>query len=66
MSEQRSFQTTYNRLKEIHTLLSTKEMLDIDNLVTMQKEAKELHDFLLDRLHTITKDIDAQTPLLEK
>ena len=65
MDQKHTFTSAYARLKEIHSLLATKEMLDIENVISLQKEAKELHDFLLDRLHTVTKEIDA-TPLSGK
>lgn len=65
MDQNLTFTSAYARLKEIHALLATKEIFDIEKIISLQKEAKELHDFLLDRLHTVTKEIDA-TPLSEK
>lgn len=53
MVETHSFESAYARLKEIHRLLHTQDLVDIDAIITLQQEAKELHDFLLSRLSTI-------------
>jgi len=50
-----NFETAYLRLKEIHTILTTQEIVDIDKLLVLQKEAKELYEFLTERLSTLTK-----------
>ncbi|MEI7477457.1 MAG: hypothetical protein WCJ81_02820 [bacterium] len=42
-------------MKEIHTILTTQEIVDIDKLLVLQKEAKELYEFLTERLSTLTK-----------
>lgn len=63
--EQHTFASAYNRLKEIHALLTTKELLDVDTLVSIQQEAKQLHEFLMQRLYSVEKEINeatAQTP----
>lgn len=64
--EQHTFTSAYNRLKEIHGLLATKQMVDVDALLSLQNEAKELHDFLLNHLHSVSKDIDEQTSDMAK
>ena len=56
-----TFESAYTRLKEIQKDLSSREISDIEKLFGLQKEAKELHDFLLERLHTISPENDAWT-----
>ena len=54
-----TFEAAYTRLKEIQKDLSSQEITDIEKLFALQKEAKELHDFLLERLHALTPQADA-------
>ncbi len=61
MTSQHSFETAYARLKEIHTQLHTQDLVDIDIIIALQNEAKELHDFLLARLSTIEQENNATT-----
>lgn len=56
-----TFASAYNRLKDIHKQLSSQDNADIDKLLDMQKEAKELHDFLMQRLYDIHPENVKQT-----
>lgn len=51
-----TFESAYARLQEIHTLVSTPESINLDAMIALQKEAKELHDFLQTRLFTATSE----------
>jgi hypothetical protein len=57
-----TFASAYNRLKDIHKQLSSQDNADIDGLLALQKEAKELHDFLMQRLHDIDPEHEKHTP----
>lgn len=48
-----TFESAYNRLKEIHQDISTQEIIDIDKLLLLQKEAKELYEYLQERLSVV-------------
>lgn len=39
-----NFKQAYLRLQEIHQLLKSEELIDIDMIINLQKEAKECHD----------------------
>lgn len=48
-----TFESAYKRLQEIHQEISTQEIIDIDKLLLLQKEAKELYDYLQERLSIV-------------
>ncbi len=54
-----TFESAYLRLKEIHQILGTKEITDIDALLALQQEAKTLYDYLQERLQAVTQPDDA-------
>ena len=54
-----TFESAYKRLHEIHQEISMQDIIDIDKLLLLQKEAKELYDYLQDRL-SIVKDSHAE------
>lgn len=54
-----TFESAYKRLQEIHQEISTQDIIDIDKLLLLQKEAKELYDYLQERL-SIVKESDAE------
>lgn len=39
-----NFAEAYKRLQEINTLLQSQDLVDIEHIVALQKEAKELYD----------------------
>ena len=41
-----TFEQAYTRLKEIHDMLQKEEIVDIEKIVSLQKESKELYTFL--------------------
>lgn len=44
------FKTCYLRLEEISNLIKNTTIIDIDQLVALQEEAKQLYDFLTKQL----------------
>ena len=51
-----TFESAYKRLQEIHQEISTQEIIDIDKLLLLQKEAKELYEYLQERLTVVQND----------
>jgi hypothetical protein len=45
MTKKTNFENSYLRLKEINELLKSDEVLYIDTILTLQKEAEKLHKF---------------------
>lgn len=41
----KTFKEAFDRLKEIEKMLDWTEILDVDDMQSMQKEADELYDF---------------------
>lgn len=41
-----TFEQAYNRLKEIHLMLQKDEVMDVEKIIALQKEAKELYEQL--------------------
>ena len=41
-----TFEQAYTRLKEIHEMLQTNEVMDVEKIIALQKEAKELYEEL--------------------
>ena len=58
LSSETTFVQAYERLQEIQKTLMTQDILDVDYLVQLQDEAKELHAFLTSRLHTSQNDVE--------
>ncbi len=42
---QKNFKESFVRLREIQEELEKEEIIDVDKLIDLQKEAKELYDF---------------------
>lgn len=54
-----SFEKAYHRLKEIHEILQKQEIMDIEQIVLLQKEAKDLHyelDLMLKKAEMIDEE----------
>lgn len=60
-----SFEQAYHRLKEIHEMLETNELMDIEKIITLQKEAKELYE-QLDHMLKKAEIIDDQEKKAKK
>lgn len=41
-----TFEQAYTRLKEIHAALQDNEVMDVEKIIALQKEAKELYEQL--------------------
>ena len=41
-----TFEQAYTRLKEIHAALQDNEVMDVEKIIALQKEAKELYECL--------------------
>lgn len=52
-TEKESFASAYQRLKDIYQEISSQEIIDIDKLLLLQEEAKNLHEYLQSRLATL-------------
>lgn len=50
------FKEAYERLQEIHVLLQSDEMIDIDDLILLQEEAKKCYDICHEKLKKVTSD----------
>ena len=50
------FEEAYKRLKEINDMLKDEELIDIDKIVSLQKEAKQLYDFCEKELKKVEED----------
>lgn len=56
-----TFASAYKRLQEIHKDISSQDIIDIDILLQLQNEAKELHDYLQSRLAAVKQPEDNDT-----
>ncbi len=50
-----TFKEAFERLKEIYLYLKTNEIIDVDEMINLQKEAEELYKFCKDKLKKIEK-----------
>lgn len=51
-----TFEQAYTRLREIHDMLQTSDVIDVEKIIALQKEAKELYTLL----DTILKKVEEQ------
>lgn len=49
-----TFEDAYKRLQEIHTLLQSDRVVDIDTLIALQKEAKDCYELCEEKLRSKT------------
>lgn len=62
-----TFEQAYNRLKEIHEMLQTNEVMDVEKIITLQKEAKELYeelDAILRKAESVPMEEDNEEDIL--
>ncbi len=50
------FKTAYERLQSIATYLKSDQIIDVDELMKLQEEAKLLHEFLQSKLLNSSHD----------
>lgn len=50
---EKTFEEAYKRLKEINDLLKTQDIVDIDQLIKLQLESKDLYELCQNKLKSI-------------
>lgn len=58
MPTKKTFKESYLRLQEISNLLDKEELIDIDELIKLQDEAKKLYTFCNTKLKDLDKKLD--------
>lgn len=53
-----TFEQAYTRLREIHDMLQTSEVIDVEKIIALQKEAKGLYEHLDQVLKKVEEDKD--------
>jgi len=54
---QKNFKTSFLRLREIQEKLEDEEIIDVDELIELQKEAKELYEFCESKIKKLDDNI---------
>lgn len=54
---QKNFKDAFIRLREIQQELEDEEIIDVDKLIALQKEAKELYDFCESKIKKLDEDL---------
>jgi exodeoxyribonuclease VII small subunit len=54
----KTFKESYERLTEISELLDAQEIIDVDELIKLQDEAKKLYTFCNTKLQKLDKQLD--------
>jgi hypothetical protein len=54
----KTFKESYERLSEISELLDAQEIIDVDELIKLQDEAKKLYIFCNTKLKKLDKQLD--------
>lgn len=49
-----NFKEAYSRLQEIHELLQSEQLFDVEEIVTLQKEAKTCYDLCQEKLQWVS------------
>ena len=58
MKSKQNFKESYKRLQEISEILDKEEVIDIDELIKFQEEAKKLYTFCNSKLKDLDKKLD--------
>ncbi len=58
MPNAKTFKESFERLKEISDLLDRDEVIDVDTLIKIQKEAKELYKFCGEKLEDVSAKLE--------
>jgi len=53
-----NFKQAFERLKQISDILDKEEIIDVDNLIKLQEEAKKLYLFCNSKLQELDEKID--------
>ncbi|NDK09465.1 exodeoxyribonuclease VII small subunit [Candidatus Gracilibacteria bacterium] len=61
MPKAKTFKDSFERLKEISDLLDKDEVIDVDTLIKVQKEAKELYKFCGEKLEGVSAKLEDET-----
>lgn len=61
MVAKKTFKSSYERLQEISNLLDNEEVIDVDELIKLQDEAKKLYTFCNSKLKDLDKKLDSNT-----
>jgi len=59
MVVKKTFKSSYERLQEISNLLDNEEVIDVDELIKLQDEAKKLYTFCNSKLKDLDKKLDS-------
>lgn len=55
-----TFKESYERLMEISNLLDNQDIIDVDELIILQVEAKKLYTFCNTKLKKLDKQLDSK------
>ncbi len=58
MTKPTNFEVAYTRLKEIHDLLENNEVMDVEKIIALQKESKEIYEKLNNAMKIAEDSID--------
>jgi exodeoxyribonuclease VII small subunit len=61
MPAKKTFKESFERLQEISELLDKDEIIDVDTLIEVQKEAKELYKFCSEKLERVSAKLKDDT-----
>ncbi len=56
MEKTLSFKEAYQRLEQIYNLLKNNEIIDIDEIINLQKEAEKLYNYCNDILKKVNQN----------
>lgn len=59
MAAKKTFKESYERLMEISNLLDKQEIIDVDELIKLQDEAKKLYTFCSGKLKKLDEKLDS-------
>jgi len=59
MATKKIFKSSYERLQEISNQLDREEVIDVDELIKLQEEAKKLYTFCNSKLKDLDKKLDS-------
>jgi len=59
MATKKTFKESYERLTEISDILDKDDVIDVDELIKLQTEAKKLYTFCNSKLKDLDKKIDS-------
>lgn len=59
MTQKQNFKESYKRLQEISEILDKEEVIDVDELIKLQEEAKKLYTFCNSKLKDLDKKLDS-------